>query len=390
LLPTGSEEGVSVATRKKGSSKGRNESKEKPLEHSELVKRRKLAAKGKTEDICLPLLDVSVRGMSGMQVIQKDGRLQVLGDVNVKGFDRRRRLEKIPVNRLTARHIDRKLLLESVEGHTPGGVATTFLPKRAPRTHTLRIAKDKDVDKGGTIFNTDNRFLFNDTSFPWRTTGKVRTAGQWGSGVTIGPRHVLTASHVINWTGGAGGGVSWVTFSPGYFDGNGPWGEIAAERVIYWIQAPGSLTDQQTAFDYAVLVMADRIGDVVGYPGYRTYNDDWNGGSYWQTIGYPGELSSGERPAFQGNCVISSEQGFSQSGQSGSVLGHFNDFTPGQSGGPCWGWWGSEPWPRVVGVGSTIGSTAVQAPSGTTVGDNEFGGGSALSALIAWARSNYP
>lgn len=67
-----------------------------------------------------------------------------------------------------------------------------------------------------------------------------------------------------------------------------------------------------------------------------------------------------------------------------------NGFTPGQSGGPAWGWWGSEPWPRVVGVGSTSGSTAVQAPTGSTNGDNEYGGGSALSALISWARANYP
>lgn len=117
---------------------------------------------------------------------------------------------------------------------------------------------------------------------------------------------MLTASHVINWTGGDEGGVSWVTFAPGYFDGSGPWGEIAATHVIYWIQAPGTLSDEQTAFDYAVLVMSDPIGDVVGYPGYRTYNERWNGESYWQCIGYPGELASGERPAFQGAGVVSS------------------------------------------------------------------------------------
>jgi hypothetical protein len=44
----------------------------------------------------------------------------------------------------------------------------------------------------------------------------------------------------------------------------------------------------------------------------------------------------------------------------------------------------------VVGVGSTIGSTAVQQPTGSTSGDNEYGGGPALSALISWARANFP
>jgi hypothetical protein len=39
---------------------------------------------------------------------------------------------------------------------------------------------------------------------------------------------------------------------------------------------------------------------------------------------------------------------------------------------------------------STIGSTAVQPPTNSTNGDNEYGGGPALSSLIAWARSNFP
>lgn len=243
-----------------------------------------------------------MKGIDATRIIQADGRLRVHADVNVNGFDRRRRQEQIPVTRLTAKDIDRELLRAPIEGHLPGGVPTTFKPKRSKRTHTLPVERGKEVDKGGTIFNTDNRYLF----------------------------------------------------------------------------------------DYVVLIMEDRIGEIVGYPGYRSYDDDWNGGSYWQSIGYPGELSSGERPAFQGGGSISSVQNFSLSGQSGSVLGHFNDVTPGQSGGPAWGWWGSEPWPRVVGVGSTIGSTAVQAPTGSTNGDNEYGGGSALSALISWARANYP
>src|SRR5207244_2502448 len=36
----------------------------------------------------------------------------------------------------------------------------------------------------------------------------------WGSGTTISPRHVLTPSHVINWTDGNQGGVAWITFTP--------------------------------------------------------------------------------------------------------------------------------------------------------------------------------
>lgn len=362
----------------------------KPVRHDHVAKRKRVRGEGKAVTATLPLVDVSLKGVRGTRVLHEDGRLRVEADLGKDGVRRDRRYERIPAIPLGEKDISRRLAAQELKGHRPGGIPTAFIPKRARRTHTLRPEKGKDLDRGGTIFGSDDRYLFDDISFPWRTTGKVRTAGQWGSGTMIGPRHVLTASHVINWTGGSGGGVAWVTFTPAYFDGSGPWGEIAATDVVYWLQAPGSLTDQQTAFDYAVLIMAERIGELVGYPGYRTYDNDWNGGSFWQCIGYPGELSSGERPAFQGGGVVSSVENESFSGQTGRVLGHFNDFTPGQSGGAAWGWWGNEPWPRVVGVGSTIGSTAVQAPTGSTVGDNEYGGGPALSALISWARANFP
>ena len=118
----------------------------------------------------------------------------------------------------------------------------------------------------------------------------------------------------------------------------------APVEVVFWEQAPGTLSDQETAFDYVVLITSTRIGDTIGYAGSRTYDGGWNGGSYWQYIGYPGELSSGEPPAFQGGAVVSSKQDFTLNGNDGSVLGHFNEFTPGQSGGPAWGWWGDGGW----------------------------------------------
>jgi V8-like Glu-specific endopeptidase len=361
----------------------------RPLEHSKLAKREQLAAEGELKNATVPLLDVSLKEVKASRIIQEGGRLRVLAELDGRGI-RSPRYERIPAIRLSAKDVHPQLKTRRIEGYRPSGLPTKFMPKRSRPTHQLRPQKGEHLDRGGTIFGNDDRYLFQDTSFPWCTTGKVKTAGKWGSGTTIGPRHVLTASHVVDWTLDSSGAVAGLTFTPGYFDGAGPWGEFASAQVVYWEQAPGSLSDEQTAFDYVVLIMQERVGDIVGYPGFRAYDDDWNGGAFWQYTGYPGELASGERPAFQGDGVISTAEEKSLSGQTGYVLGHFNEFTPGQSGGAVWGWWGDEPWPRVVGVGSTIGSTEVKQPTGSTTGDNEYGGGPALSSLIAWARDNFP
>ena len=44
-----------------------------------------------------------------------------------------------------------------------------------------------------------------------RTVGRVWTAAGSGTGCSIGPRLVLTASHVVNWLDG--GGAGWIKFS---------------------------------------------------------------------------------------------------------------------------------------------------------------------------------
>jgi hypothetical protein len=50
-----------------------------------------------------------------------------------------------------------------------------------------------------TIFSPNQRYLFDDTSFPWCTTGRVDLTGGWGSGTLVGPRHLLCASHMMTW-----------------------------------------------------------------------------------------------------------------------------------------------------------------------------------------------
>ena len=295
--------------------------------------------------------------------------------------------ERIPETRLSKNLVDGFEKIKDLDGNYPLYARMNYLPgisqidlEMKERFKKIRKKDDKPIN----IFPADDRYIYNDSSFPWRTVGRIWTASGSCTGCTIGPRLVLTASHCINWI--SGGGAGWVKFSPAYYNGNGPWGEYYATQVIYWNKAQGGLSNFETAFDYVVLVMNDYVGNHVGYPGYRSYSSSWNGDSVWQHMGYPGDLTSTQRPAFQGSCTISSTSSESLSGQTGYVMGHFNDVTGGHSGGPVWGWWSGEPWPRAVGVASAEASI----PAFNTSGDNEFGGGPALSSLISWARSNYP
>lgn len=358
-----------------------------PITAKSLAKRSPMAAEGKPQDVTSEMLNMPLAGLREVQVEQDKQRLRVSASVSEKDILKRRQGGKTEAVQLDPKDFKGAAVNLEIEGFRPPGLPTHFHPKKGeePRRAPRRIGDDV----GGTIFDADNRVLFNDPSYPWRITGKVRTAGGWGSGTVIGPRHVLTAGHVINWTGGEGGGIAWLTFTPAYFDGAGPWGEIPVSKVIFWMKADSPLSDNETAFDHVVLVTEQRIGDSIGYAGFRSYDSAWNGGAYWQYIGYPQELSSGERPAFQPSGVVTSVKEESFSGQTGLVMGHFNDFTPGQSGGCLWGYFGEEPWPTVVGVGSTIGSTAVERPDGTTERDNEFSGGPSMAVLIDWARRNH-
>lgn len=247
-------------------------------------------------------------------------------------------------------------------------------------THTVKDKLAKGYTWPTTVFSPDERFTFSDTSFPWSTCGRVETAGGgWGSGVMIGPRHFMTASHVINW--GPNNTAGWVKFTPLKFDNSEPFGSGFATVIYSWVKADGSdrLNLTEGAFDYVVCVLDRPLGNSTGWMGSRAYQSSWQGGNYWGHIGYPRDLNSGTRPAFIGYQSFISKEDASAVGRTSMRIRHKIDIVPGDSGGPFFGWWANEPWPRVV---------AVQ--SGERSDWNSAGGGDPLPELINFARNANP
>ena len=79
----------------------------------------------------------------------------------------------------------------------PKWAAQTFVPTLGQKISRTRVLhKGEDLSR---CLPPDRRFVYKDTDYPWRCVGRVVSGSKIGSGVLIGPRHVL-ASHVMNWS----------------------------------------------------------------------------------------------------------------------------------------------------------------------------------------------
>lgn len=270
------------------------------------------------------------------------------------------------------------------EGMLPDHLPLRVIPRRlSPELVVPRRVQSEKIlsDKGEaphmatTIFAPDQRYTFNDTAFPWCTVGKIETPGGSASGAMVGPRHVLTCSHAIQWN--SDGTAGWVKFTPSYFDGSAPFG-VAWGTMVYWegVKVVGpTINRNEGQHDYVCVVLNTRIGNITGWMGSRSWDDSWDDEPYWAHIGYPGDLAGGQRPSFQSG--ISLDGSFWEREVHTRIF-HRGDVWPGQSGGPFFAWWAGESWPRVV-----------ADQSGQASDENSASGGAHMVDCIIRARNDF-
>jgi len=251
--------------------------------------------------------------------------------------------------------------------------------KSAPERLGHRIPEPADVVQDGpsqrTVFGADDRYIFEDHTYPYSTVGRVSTSAGSCSGTLVGPQHLLTASHCIVWN--ADGTTGWLKFEASSYD-TFNLGVAWATRVYHYRQVVGpTVGDAEIAFDFVVVVLDTRLGEALGWMGSKTYSAAWNGGAYWANIGYPTDLGGSTQPVFQNGCAVTDTA--SQSFESWTSLQLFSlcDIIPGQSGSALYGYWDSIP--HVVAVTSAEDSAS-----------NYFGGGELLPTLINQARTEMP
>ena len=254
------------------------------------------------------------------------------------------------------------------DAHRPRWIGFEPAPRRARRVIDATVMHRGKRMTPISIQGKDDRRLYNDTSYPWGCVCRITSAGRVGSGVLIGPRHVLTASHVVNWNAG------WAVVEVHRFDATFAGGSCCSRYSAFTKidDVEYSTVDE----DYAVLTLFDRLGDQFGWMGSRTYDSAWDEETWWRTIGYPQDLANGMRPSYEEDFDLDEEPldyGPARAMTCGA------DLMKGHSGGPIFAFWpdGS---PYVVAVVSAAGSD-----------DNNYcAGGSWLPELVPQVRDADP
>lgn len=277
-------------------------------------------------------------------------------------------------SKIEKRQISEEELAKHLTSHIPVHLGFNATPQE--RIKSLQSIRPALTERrvATTVFSPDNRRAFRDTTYPWSTVGLVQTNRGSGSGVMIGPRHLLTVSHVIDWSAPSGFAADWIRFVPSYFDGNAPFGEAYGEHIYWYVQEDGDgfISGNEGNFDYVVVVLDRRLGDSTGWMGARGYNDDWDNLDAWSHMGYPTDLNSGQRPTWQGGFRVDGTDAGAQ-----AIL-HQADVFPGQSGGPVFGFWAGDMGPRAIAVQSWQNSST-----------NGASGSMDMRDLVARARSEF-
>ena len=271
------------------------------------------------------------------------------------------------------------------EAFQPQWVDYTPHPKVVARSQPLlRRVDGRLIEPHYGVFGTDDRQVFYPSGYPWTCIGRIfvwndfsKPDPAWsGSGVLIGGRVVLTAGHMAPW-----GSNNWaMKFVPAYYDGGSTLGAGVSSFVSdYW----GYNTNQTvSAWDMIVLRLYTPLGNSYGYFGAKTYSSSWEGGNYWTLAGYPGAVAGANRPSRQMWFPVVDDD----SDGSADELEFYADSTPGDSGGPVFGFWSGLPYA----VGTVSGGEKTTFLWWTIEDDNAAAGGNAMVDLIRWARTNWP
>ena len=209
-------------------------------------------------DDTLPLSGEEMRRLKGRKPAGKPPK--ALADIE----DKPPPVRKIKfIDRPAARKLDAP---EVLEGIVPKWVGTSFSPKRIGMAPPPVVTHHQERLEPFVIHQPDDRQMYNDPTYPWICVCRItRADGGVGSGVIIGPRHVLTASHVVQWNTDVAEKVEV------HLVGNTARATAFATVAYAYTKITGDPTYSTVDDDYAVLTVDQRLGDRFGFFGTKLY-----------------------------------------------------------------------------------------------------------------------
>jgi V8-like Glu-specific endopeptidase len=181
------------------------------------------------------------------------------------------------------------------------------------------------------ILGSDGRVrITNTTDNPYRKIVKLRirfpnssTAYYGCSGALVAGKYVLTAGHCA-YNSGRGGYIDYAEVVPGL---DGTYKPYGSAYMVNRRASSGWISDGDDDYDYALITLDRKIGDVVGWFQMASLNEDLLNASIVRLAGYPGD-KGGSQMWYDDSGGVSSV--------SKTMLKYTMDTYDGQSGSPVY------------------------------------------------------
>lgn len=209
---------------------------------------------------------------------------------------------------------------------------------------------------------------------------------KFGTGVLVGPRHVLTSSHNVDWDFPI---VNFRAHQWGNdFNLTNNW---STDIWHYEKILPTYITPDNIVKDFVVCVLDEPVGEWLGWMGTTTFKWQYENSRAFQHCGYTDNVPEGSLlslfPTHQEGVLLEFNNLFPRL-DFRALTSQTGDMLPGHSGGPVFGWWYTKDargnyayHPHAVGFYS----------GGPYCNRNWFAGaGTAMVNLIELAKAQHP